>query len=88
MIATLHITQTDRHCYAAQVLAEGHTVADGHGSSLAFVLRKAAQIKGISAMHVWYHHICAGTKTVNYIRDWAELLAQDLVDLERAIAAE
>lgn len=86
MIATLHIQKNDRNHYAAAVRAGGESLADGHGTSLSQVLRKAAQIKGVSAMHVWYNHVCAGTKTVGYMRDWADVLAQDLVDLERAIA--
>lgn len=86
MIATLKIRKIELGHYGAQLESDAHALDEMQAHSIAALIRDAAKLTGIHAMHIWYHHVCIGTKTSEYMRDWAQILAQDLVDLERAIA--
>lgn len=86
MIPSLHITKIEPEHYQGTVVLAGEELDEAHAASIGALIQHAAQMPGVHAMHVWYEDVCGGTKLTGYMRDWPELLAQDLVDLKRAVA--
>lgn len=58
-----------------------HHKAEFHEASIAAILLDAAKMPQINAMHLWYEGVSIGTKATDDMRYWAQVFAQDLIDL-------
>lgn len=87
MILTLRIHRAGPGHYHAAVLDGPEELGTLHAPTLGAAIQQCAQdwMPGLSGMHVWYEHVCAGTLPLSSMRTDPHAIAQQLMVLHGSL---
>lgn len=81
MLLTLHLSKIQSGLYQANVVDGTVEVDVFESADISEAIRGAAATSyGADGFHVWYHHVCAGTCSLEEMGSQSEQLAARLVE--------